>query len=230
MHPDPGPGQDALELVVVVLLGRAEEPVVGADGLGHRQPGGDVLARDGPGRLEQQPARRRRRRGCAGCRPDPRSAPGWQRRCGSRWPRCPGRPSSLSRPVVDGHVHPGRVIGWGREAGELIPLPGQVVMAEDGGSSGQGGGDRVRGGRVERERAQVLDHHQGGVRPAPRPGRPARAAGRAARSANRRRPDRAAPRRPGPSRPRCGPRNPSIRSAHCHFSASIETPSGPPRR
>ncbi len=53
--------------------------------------------------------------------------------------------------------------GGGGAAGEPIPLPGQVVMAEYGRPAGQDGRYRVRGGRVEGQRAQILDDHHGGV-------------------------------------------------------------------
>ena len=44
--------------------------------------------------------------------------------------------------------------------GELRPLPGQVVVAQDRRSAGARGRHRRRRGGVERERAQVLDDHQ----------------------------------------------------------------------
>ncbi len=150
MHPNPGPGQDALELVVVVLLGRAEQPVVGADGLGHREPGGHVFARDGPGRLEQQPLAVGDPEAAPGRHPIPGGRPGVKGVVDHRGLDTPGG-QLVARAIVDGHVYPRRVIGWCRESGEPISLPGQVVVAQDGRSSGQGGGDRLPGGRIERE-------------------------------------------------------------------------------
>jgi len=69
----------------------------------------------------------------------------------------------LAAQLVDGDVAPGRVVGRpAGQVGELVPLPGQVVVVEDGRPSGQVPGEGGRGAGVSGQRADVLDHHQVG--------------------------------------------------------------------
>jgi len=65
---------------------------------------------------------------------------------------------------VDRHVPPRRVGGRPVPVPVLRALPREVVVMQDGGAALDGGRDRVGGGRVERERADVLhDHEVGGL-------------------------------------------------------------------
>jgi hypothetical protein len=70
--------------------------------------------------------------------------------------------------LVDDHVAPGgvdrRQLG---DVGEAGPLPGRVMVVEDGRTPPEGLRHHVRRGQVERDRAEVLDDDQVGVQ---RPG------------------------------------------------------------
>ena len=92
-----GLGQEAVELGAVAVLGRAEEPVGGAELGGQAQAAGDVLAGEGPGRLQDQdaaPGRRPRASRTPIAARRPGSRPDRGRRCCRRWwRRCPGRPA-----------------------------------------------------------------------------------------------------------------------------------------
>ena len=132
-HRDRAARQQALELGSVAVLGRAEEPVGGADGLGQGDAAGHVLAGDGPGRLEQQPVAGADARGHGGSAS--RSPPGGRRRrrrCGSRWRRSRGRPARCRLRSLTVTWTQAGIVGRRGAAGEARPLPGQVVVVQHG--------------------------------------------------------------------------------------------------
>ena len=59
--------------------------------------------------------------------------------------------------LVDGHMGPRRVVGWWGHVRQVGSLPGEIVVMQHGRSPGAHGGGESRRGRVERERAQILD-------------------------------------------------------------------------
>ena len=69
-HAAPARPRGAAQRVLVAVLGRTDEPVGGAEGLGQRHGGGHVLALDGAHRVEQQSLVRLARRAPFGSRRD----------------------------------------------------------------------------------------------------------------------------------------------------------------
>ena len=114
--------------------------------------------------------------------------------------------------------------GQSGQVAELLTLPGQVVVVEDGRPArqqpGQGGG----GGRVAGQGADVLDHHQ--VGPGQGAGQPAGQV--RAGVASMARPGSSRSARPAPATVRTD--HPRRRNASPQWSATTETPSGPPSR
>ena len=159
-----GPGQQAVELGAVAVLGRAEEPERGAHaprpapGRRPRSCGGWpgwAGARAGSSGAEPE--------GLARCRAGRRRGRRRRRRCAPRWPRSRARQFAPAQ-VVDGDVDPARVVGRRGMAGELLALPGQVVVVQHGPAGPAGPRPRPAAAGVEGERTQVLHHHQVGAR------------------------------------------------------------------
>ena len=132
--------------VVVAVLGRADQPVGGAEGLGQRERGGHVLALDGPHRVHEQALvvghveRRAGGRAVAGRLVDVEAVVDRGRR------RCPRSAISRFGEPVDGDVPPRRVVG--RQLGDVRPLR-LAATADRGGAAPPGG----RAGRAATARA-----------------------------------------------------------------------------
>ena len=131
----------------------------------------------------------------------------------------------LDREPVDAHVAPGRVVGRQvGDVGEAGPLPRRVVVVQDGRATAEPSGHDLCGPRVQRDRAQVLDDDQIGV--GQRRRRPRRRSGGSA--APMARPGRIRSASPSPAT--VVTEKPRASSDVAQLSATIETPSVPPRR
>lgn len=220
-HGDAGDGEKRFELGTVVLLRGAEQPVRGADRLAQGQGGGDPLAGNGTDGVQEKPLLRFQTQSA------PRPIP------------VPGRTVTVEAVVdggggdtslgqlapaelVDGHMGPLRVVGGWRPARERLPLPRQVVVVHDRTPTSQHLAHHGRCGGVQGQRAQVLHHHQVGVQSSYQLG------GAGGSFDCMRRPGSTTWARPSPATVRTV--KPSCSRAQPHFPASMDTPSGPPRR
>ena len=125
-------GQEAGELGPVALLGRAEDPVGRPEAGGERQRGGHVLAGDGPRGVQQEALVRAHSETGASGGPVTRGRVGVER-VRDRGGVDAARRELPPAEVVDGHVGPRAVHRRPAcDRGEPLPLPGEVVVVEDG--------------------------------------------------------------------------------------------------
>ena len=177
--------EEAGQLVAVAVLGRAEQPVGGAEALGQGEGAGHVLPGDGPGGVHAAGGRGSRPRGRGWPSRSPAGGSG-SKPLGMRRGRDPPFGQLAAAQVVDGDVAPRRVVGRvAGEVGQLGPLPGQVVVVEDRRPAPEGGGHGVGGpGLSGREHRFSTTTRSA-----------------SARAASRSRGGRRARRRPSPARP-----------------------------
>ena len=155
-------GHQRIELDVVPVFGRSEQPVGGPEVDRHLDAGPHVLAGDGPSGLQDQPVvvsyTQRLPQGGAssigrrdlGVRPTGRSVVGIDvEGVVDGGGHDPPVGQLVPAQLVDGHMTPAGIVGYGA-TGELGALPGKVVVPEDGRTVGQDVGHQITGGRIER--------------------------------------------------------------------------------
>ena len=167
----------AVELGGEPVLGRPGEPERAAERGGQREPHVDVLARDGPGRLQHQRAGRRPR-------PAPRApAPAATGRAARRtrgrrwWPRSPAAAASARRAcsLIVTCRQRGSSGGHDVNPAYCSRSQGRSWWRSTAGRPARYSATASPTARVHRQRADVVDHHEIGV--AERGGEPGRRRG-----------------------------------------------------
>ena len=198
---------------------------VASSAAGQGEPRVDVLARDRPGRLQHQRAAVGHPQRRTDLRPPPRDRSLVEAVVDGGGDDPPPLRERTAGRLVDGHVPPLRVV-WRprREPGVLLALPGQVVVAQHGGATGQVLPPRPPRPQGSSAASRRCRPPRGRRRRARRRAGPA-TAGRSASMAS---PSTSRSARPAPATVvTCIP---SRRRAVAHCAAVTETPSAVPSR
>ncbi len=149
------------ELVVVAVLGRAEQPEDGAECPGELEGAGDVLTRDRAAREQDESLAGHVEARASLCAIAERRVA--VKGVVDRRRLDPSLGEFAPAAFVDRDVAPPRRVARSAEVGEVGALPGQVVVVQDRGAVPQDLGADLEGARVEGERQQVLHDHEVGV-------------------------------------------------------------------